>query len=57
MKLPLMIVCGVMLLSGCAHKELTAPCGPIAFAGQDDPCGELLPINTVQADAAEGKKS
>lgn len=57
MKLPLMIVCGVVLLSGCAHKELEAPCGPLAYAGQGDPCGELIPINVVQADAVEEKKS
>lgn len=57
MKLLPMIVCALLALSGCAHKELMAPCGPIAFAGQGDPCGELVPINIVQADAAEEKKS
>ena len=53
----LMIVCAALVLTGCAHKELKAPCGPIAYAGQDDPCGELVPINIVQAHTAEGKKS
>jgi len=57
MRPSLMIVCALLALTGCAHKELKAPCGPIAYAGQGDPCGELLPINVVQADAAEEKKS
>ena len=57
MRITSLIVCALLALSGCAHKELMAPCGPIAFAGQGDPCGELLPINVVQADAAEEKKS
>ena len=57
MKPPLMIVCVLVALTGCAHKELKAPCGPLAYAGQGDPCGELAPINVVQADAVEEKKS
>jgi len=57
MKLFSVVVCALLALSGCAHKELMAPCGPIAFAGQGDPCGELVPINVVQADAAGEKKS
>jgi|GEM_PF-2683662 len=57
MRITSLIVCALLALSGCAHKELMAPCGPIAFTGQGDPCGELVPINVVQADTAEEKKS
>jgi len=42
---------GILALSACAHKDLTAPCtrdgslwGGGAFAAGDD-CGPLLPIN------------
>jgi len=51
--------CVVLLtLTGCAtHQELKAPCGPIAYAGAGDPCGELVPVNVVQMAIPEGKRS
>jgi hypothetical protein len=44
-----------LMLSGCVHRELTAPCGPLGaavsgwFFGEllaGDPCGPLRPVNT-----------
>lgn len=43
-------------LAGCGHRELTAPCGPLAFAPgprppepfaalRADACGEARPVN------------
>lgn len=43
-------------LAGCGHRELTAPCGPLAFAPEPRPpepfgafgwldCGEARPVN------------
>lgn len=57
MRVVSLIVCALVAMTGCAHQELKAPCGPLAYAGQGDPCGELVPINIVQADAAREKKS
>ena len=48
-----------LMLSGCGHRELTAPCGPLGAAlsgwlfGEilvGSPCGPLRPVNVQGAD-------
>jgi len=35
----------VLLLSGCAPTELTAPCDPLAVTASLDACGPERPVN------------
>jgi len=35
----------VLLLSGCAPTELTAPCDPLAVTASVDACGPERPVN------------
>jgi hypothetical protein len=48
----------LLALAGCGHRELTAPCGPLAFAPGTpapaplarlarDECGEPQPVNAA----------
>jgi hypothetical protein len=55
-----MIACG---LSGCAHREKTAPCSPLSYAATNtveagpwiavkaDPCGQTQPVNPDDGNA------
>lgn len=36
-----------LLLSGCAHKEQTAPCDPLAVVASTIDCGPERAINVV----------
>ena len=54
------IACG---LTGCAHREKTAPCSPLSYAPSDvvtagpwtavkaDPCGPARPVNPEHGNA------
>lgn len=48
----------LLALAGCGHRELTAPCGPLAFAPEPalatpfaaftrDDCGDPRPVNST----------
>jgi hypothetical protein len=48
----------LLALAGCGHRELTAPCGPLAFAPETpapapfaslarDECGEPRPVSAA----------
>jgi hypothetical protein len=48
----------LLALAGCGHRELTAPCSPLAFAPEHAPpapfasftrdeCGEPRPVNAL----------
>ena len=46
----------LLVLSGCAHKELKAPCTNIAALTSDSvPCNEREPINTFDVPSVFAK--
>ena len=40
----LIVVATGLLLAGCAHKDLNAPCAELAAFAPDVPCDERQPI-------------
>ena len=47
MRTTLIVLATGLLLAGCAHKDLKAPCAELAAFAPDVPCDERQPLNTT----------